>query len=110
MHFKGLQNELELEDALEFDSQSTSENENLEKLLRNFENSEWGPQVPAAFEKAFTMKLGGRAVFGRIDAVYQAPENDADYDWLVIDWKSKGNSRSIAISNLPTRLGGRAGL
>jgi DNA helicase II / ATP-dependent DNA helicase PcrA len=88
MHFKGLQNELELEDALEFESQSTSDNENLEKLLRNFENSEWGPQVPVAFEKAFTMKLGGRAVFGRIDAVYPAPENDVDYDWLVIDWKT----------------------
>jgi DNA helicase II / ATP-dependent DNA helicase PcrA len=88
MHFKGLQNELELADEREFDGAGQIDAGTLEKLLRNFENSEWGSQVPVAFENAFTMKLAGRAVFGRIDAVYNAPEDDSDYDWYVIDWKT----------------------
>lgn len=62
-----------------------------DELLQVFETTEFADRTPVATEYPFTISLGGRAVVGRIDAVFASDDPDHDYD--VVDWKT-GRSRA----------------
>ncbi|MEY3407405.1 MAG: hypothetical protein RL038_466 [Actinomycetota bacterium] len=93
--FKGLQSELDLGEAIEFETDSIDESR-LKEFMKNFEQSEWNKLDPHAFEVDFTIELNSRTVFGRIDAVYKAPA-DSDFDWFVIDWKTNTKQNADAL-------------
>jgi DNA helicase-2/ATP-dependent DNA helicase PcrA len=56
----------------------------LRELMTAFEEGPFGHRQPHRTEAPFALVLGGRAVRGRIDAVYR----EDDGSWLVVDWKT----------------------
>jgi DNA helicase-2/ATP-dependent DNA helicase PcrA len=56
----------------------------LRQLTGAFAAGPFGGRTPVQVEAPFTLVLGGRAVRGRIDAVYQT-----DGGYLVVDWKTQ---------------------
>ena len=61
----------------------------LRELKQAFLATPWSDRVPYAVEVGFAVVLGGRAVRGRIDAVYQLSPGEPDgCRWHVIDWKT----------------------
>jgi DNA helicase-2/ATP-dependent DNA helicase PcrA len=57
--------------------------DDLAELQEAFWRSEFATREPSALEVPFSLVLGGRVVFGRIDAVYRHGSR-----WQVIDWKT----------------------
>ncbi|MEI8081951.1 MAG: PD-(D/E)XK nuclease family protein, partial [Actinomycetes bacterium] len=58
-------------------------------LQEAFWRSEFATRVPVALEVPFSLVLGGRVIFGRIDAVYRDGGR-----WQIIDWKTNRAARS----------------
>ena len=56
----------------------------LGSLRARFEAGEWGDRWPVEVEVPFETLIAGRAVRGRIDAVFAAPDDGYD----VVDWKT----------------------
>lgn len=59
----------------------------LEALKEAFERTEYARRTPYRIEAPFQLTLAGRAVRGRIDAVYRHGEGD-DATYEIVDWKT----------------------
>jgi DNA helicase-2/ATP-dependent DNA helicase PcrA len=67
------------------DETSTGD-EDLDRMRANFLASEWAEQIPEEIELSIETVIDGIAVRGRIDAVF--PRDDGG--WTVVDWKTGG--------------------
>lgn len=75
--------QLPLIDDAEWAADAPDESPELDALIAAFEASPWAERHPEVVEHPVVVPLGGRTVFGRIDAVFR----DGDR-WQVIDWKT----------------------
>lgn len=73
-----LLDELGLEGVIETD-------EDLGRLIEQFEAGPYAELIPEAVEVPFILGLGERQVRGRIDAVYRMPDGES---YQVVDWKT----------------------
>ncbi len=66
------------------DDRDALPDDRFEELTRAFLDSPWADRVPHEVEVPFSTVLGGRALRGRMDAVFADP----DGGWTVVDWKT----------------------
>jgi DNA helicase-2/ATP-dependent DNA helicase PcrA len=60
----------------------------LTELMDAFRIGPYGETTPYEIEAPFALAIGGRAIRGRIDAVYQVVRPDGSRGYDVIDWKT----------------------
>lgn len=60
----------------------------LHELFETFLESELAAREPFALEAPFSIRLGGRQVIGRIDAVFETVLPDGSAGFEVVDWKT----------------------
>jgi len=83
----GLQIALPGFDDDEFDLEGTMDSATLQKFRDTFELSEWGRTAAAKIEEPFAIRLAGRLIRGRIDAIYSRVQ-DGRTIWTLVDWKT----------------------
>ncbi|MGB3184799.1 MAG: ATP-dependent DNA helicase [Ornithinimicrobium sp.] len=69
-------------------------------MQENFLDSQWADRTPVEIELSITTRLAGRAVRGRIDAVFER----ADGGYTVVDWKSGPVPSAAALSKRAMQL------
>ncbi|GAA2178310.1 hypothetical protein GCM10009785_00370 [Brooklawnia cerclae] len=62
----------------------------LARLMGAFQRGRFADRVPVAVEEPFILVVGHQQIRGRIDAVFTS--SDADFDYLVVDWKTSTSS------------------
>ena len=64
----------------------------LDQLLDQFVRGEFGSRTPVAIEAPFTVRLVGRQIIGRIDAVFETQLPDGSVGFEVVDWKTNADT------------------
>jgi len=64
----------------------------LDELFDRFVNGEYGHRVPVAIEAPFSIRLAGRQIIGRIDAVFETTLPDGSAGFEVVDWKTNADT------------------
>ena len=67
-----------------------AEDGDLASLCEAFAGGRFGERQPYRLEAPVELRLAGRTLRGRIDAVYREP----DGSWLVVDWKTSGHTEA----------------
>ncbi|KHL08342.1 UNVERIFIED_CONTAM: hypothetical protein LK11_58420 [Mumia flava] len=71
----------------------------LAEVVRAFESGPLADRVPHVVEAAFTIRLAGQTISGRIDAVYRT-----DDGWEVVDWKTSRSAQADPLQLAVYRL------
>ena len=87
------------EDELPGGDEADVDRATLERLKRNFEDSEWASRTPTYVEHPFELAIGDAVVRGRMDAVFE----DAD-GWTVVDWKTGEKPKRDAMQSAQLQL------
>ncbi|WP_134322618.1 ATP-dependent helicase [Cumulibacter soli] len=74
----------------------------IDDLIERFESSEWASRRPLETETGFDLMVDGIPLRGRLDAVFEWPGSDADYD--VIDWKTGRRPTGEALAAAEVQL------
>ena len=59
----------------------------LRRLTEAFERGRYASRTPLRIEEPFILTVGDQQVRGRMDAVFETPD-DADHDFQIVDWKT----------------------
>ena len=92
------------------DDEPAGQDPDFAPLRAAFECSEWADRWPVAVEVPFETLVGGRAVRGRIDAVFKCGAAGAETGYEVVDWKtgrpplSAADKHAVAVQLAAYRL------
>ncbi len=64
----------------------------LDELFDRFVSGEFGSRTPVAIEAPFSIRLAGRQIIGRIDAVFETTLPDGSVGYEVVDWKTNADT------------------
>ncbi len=70
------------------EDEAIEDERDLARLKEAFLRSEYAHRTPYRVEVPFQLRLGGRMVRGRIDAVYRTPDGAEGVRYEVVDWKT----------------------
>ena len=64
----------------------------LDELFDRFVGGEFGSRTPVAIEAPFSIRLAGRQIIGRIDAVFETTLPGGSVGYEVVDWKTNADT------------------